>query len=283
MNEISQNISKAKHFVKAILFCGTFTGLFIVFSFFKSLFPDKFERLTHAAIGTTAAILTTFLFLKFDRKTFTDIGFTYEKTTLKNFFTGLLIGIGLMGLLTCIVILTSGFKIETSTKSSFTNFILWTLPLIPLAYMEEVGFRGYPLTLLKRNFGLRNSIIITSLLFAFYHIANGWTIQNSFLGAGVWGILFCLAAIYSNGISMPTGMHYAANLTTSAFGISEGSFNVWVLKSKDGLTLENYQSSQLTTLIPQLSLLILAIICMEWYLRKQNTANIGIANSGAGN
>ena len=136
--------------------------------------------------------------------------------------------------------------------------------------MEEVGFRAYPLMILKDKVGVRNSIIITSVLFALYHIANGWTIQNSFLGAGVWGIIFGLAAIYSNGISMPTGMHYAANLTTSAFGISDDSFNLWTLKQYNGLTLKNYQSSELTTFIPQISLLILGLLCMEWYLRKKN-------------
>ena len=270
MKEISQNNSKMKLLVKAILFCATFTVLFIAFSFFKSLIPDKFERLTHGAFGTIAAILTTFLFLMFDRKTFADIGLIYQKTTPKYFFVGLLIGMGLMGLLTSIVTLTSGFKVETNTKSSFANFILWTLPLIPLAYMEEVGFRGYPLSILKKNFGIRYSILITSLLFAFYHIANGWTIQSSFSGAGVWGIIFGLAAIYSNGLSIPTGLHYGVNLTTAAFGISENSFNMWILKQSNGQTLENYQSSQMATLIPQISIFIIAIIFMELYLRKKN-------------
>ena len=183
---------------------------------------------------------------------------------------GVLAGIVLMGLLTFSVIYFSNFKVETNSNSNLLNFLLCTVPFIPLAFMEEVGFRAYPLILLKDKTGIRNSIIITSLLFALYHIANGWTIQNSFLGAGVWGIIYGLAAIYSNGISMPTGMHYAANLTTSAFGISNDSFNIWILKQDNGMSLENYESSQLTILIPQISILVLGVICMEWYLRKKN-------------
>jgi uncharacterized protein len=172
--------------------------------------------------------------------------------------------------LTLSVILFSNFKIEINNNSNILNFLFWTLPLIPLAFMEEVGFRAYPLIILKDTIGIRNSILITSILFALYHIVNGWTIQSAFLGAGVWGIIYGLAAIYSNGISMPTGMHYAANLTTSAFGISNTSFNIWVLKQKSGLTLENHQSSQLITVIPQISVLLLGIIFMELYLRKKN-------------
>jgi len=281
MKEIARPAKTITYIIKAILFCIVFTGLLILLSFFKSSVPDKFERIAHGTIGTTAALLATFIFLKFDKKTFTDIGLVIEKTSLKKFFLGIFVGITLMGILALSVIFFSNFKIETNSNSNILNFLLWTLPLIPLAFMEEVGFRAYPIIILKDKTGIRNSIIITSILFALYHVINGWTMQNSFLGAGVWGIIFGLTAIYSNGISMPTGLHYAANLTSSAFGISEGSFNLWVLKSKDGLTLENYQGSQLTNLIPQISLLIFGTICMEWYLRKKTTANIGIANSGA--
>lgn len=259
--------------LKAILFCIVFTGVFIILSFAKSFVSDKLERIAHGTIGTFAALLTTLSFLKFDKKTFADIGLTFEKDFFKRFFSGVLSGIVLMGILSLSVIFFSDFKIEVNSHSNIFNFLLWTLPLIPLAFMEELAFRAYPLQLLKNETSVRSAIFITSILFALYHIANGWTMQNAFLGAGVWGIMYGLAAIYSNGISMPTGMHYAANLTTSAFGISESSSNVWILKSKDGLTLENYQSSQLITLIPQISLLLFAVICMEWYVRKKYGSN----------
>jgi uncharacterized protein len=274
LKETFQFKFKTKYILKATLFCIVFTGIFITFSFFKSLVPDKFERLAHGVLGTIAAVLTTLLFIKFDKKSFTDIGLRFEKNTVTKFFIGVLLGIGIMGLSVLHVIYFSNFKIDSNTNSNILNFLFWTLPLIPLAFMEEVGFRAYPLLLLKDKTSIRSSIIITSLLFALYHIANGWTIQNSFLGAGIWGIIYGLTAIYSNGISMPTGLHYAANLTTSAFGISNNSFNIWTLKQKNGDTLENYQSSEIETLIPQLALLLFAIICMEWYLRRKTTANI---------
>jgi membrane protease YdiL (CAAX protease family) len=275
MEETTRPNKTATYVFKAVLFCIVFTGLLVVLSFTKLFFSDKFERITHGIAGTIAAVLTTYLFLQFDKKTFTDIGLKFEKTSLKNFLSGILAGIVLMGILSFSVIFFSDFKVETNSNSNMLNFLFLTLPLIPLAFMEEVGFRAYPLVILKDKTGIRNSIIITSILFALYHVANGWTIQNSFLGAGVWGIIYGLAAIYSNGIAMPTGMHYAANLTTAAFGISNDSFNIWVLKQANGTSLENYQSSQLTILIPQISVLLLGIICMEWYLRKKNTPGIG--------
>ena len=254
---------------KAVLFCFVFTVLFVLFSFFKSFMPVRLERIAHGIAGTMAALLTTFIFLRYDKKTFTAIGLTFDKATFKNFFSGFVIGIGIMGVLTFSVIYFSGFTIETNASSGVPNFLLWTLPLIPLAFMEEVAFRGYPLAVMKERTGIRNSIIVTSILFALYHIANGWSVQNAFLGAGAWGLLYGTAAVYANGISMPTGLHFAANFTTSAFGITGDSFNIWVLRNAHGGSLENYESSQMETLIPQISVLVLGMVAMEWVSRRK--------------
>ena len=181
-----------KIILEATQFCIAFTGLFVAFSFFKSAIPPQFERLAHGTIGTIAAFLTSYLFLKFDKKTFADIGLIIEKTTLQNFFMGLLIGIALMGTLSLGVIYFSNFSIEINKNSTFFNFFLCTLPLIPLAFMEEMGFRGYPLVLLKNTIGMRQSVSITAIVFGFYHIVNGWTFQTAFLGRVFGGLFMAL-------------------------------------------------------------------------------------------
>lgn len=270
MKKTFQLNRKARYILKATLFCIVFVVLHIIFSFFKSLVPDKYERLAHGTLGTIAAFLITFIFIKVDKKSFADIGLTFEKSTIVKFFTGILAGIVIMGLSVVYVIYSSGLKVEVNTNSNMLNFLFYSFPILPLAFMEELSFRGYPLSILKNTTGIRNSILITSFLFGLAHLANSWTLQNALLGAGVWGIMYGLAAVYSNGISMPTGLHYAANLTPAAFGVSNDSYNLWTLKQKNGDSLENYQSSAIATLIPQLALLIFGIICMEWYLRRKN-------------
>ena len=54
----------------------------MVFSFAKSFLPNNLERLAHGIIGTLAAFLTTVLFLKLDRKQYSDIGLTIERLTI---------------------------------------------------------------------------------------------------------------------------------------------------------------------------------------------------------
>ncbi len=73
---------KANKIIKAILFCVVFTGLFIAFSFLKSFIPETFERIAHGVIGTFVALLCTYLFLRYDKKTFSEIGLLFESTTV---------------------------------------------------------------------------------------------------------------------------------------------------------------------------------------------------------
>lgn len=251
--------------LKVVLFCIAFTGLYVLIYFLKSSFIPASSQWVHAGIGIAVALLVTALFLKMDKMRFRDIGLFWEGRTLPRFGLGILIGIGLMGALTTAVILFSRFRIEWNADSNLLTFLWGSLPLLPLAFMEELAFRAYPLETLKKKTGIRTTILVTALLFGAYHLANGWTLQNAFLGAGVWGIIFGLAAIRSGGIALPTGLHYAVNMTTSAFGISSGSYHLWVLKSGDGQSLANYQSSQLETLLPQIALLVVGLGAMEWY------------------
>jgi hypothetical protein len=151
IEEATQLTLKIKYILKSILFCLLFTGLFAFFSFVKPLIPVKFVRLGYGIIGTTAALLITFLFLKFDKKTFADISLKLDNATLKKLFTGIVVGAGIMGLMTIGVIYFSGFKMEANKNNSILNFLFCTLHLIPLAFMEEVAIRAYPLILLKDN------------------------------------------------------------------------------------------------------------------------------------
>ena len=272
MEVATQSNIKGKYLFKATLFCVVFTGLFVAFSFIKSFLPNNLERLAHGVIGTFAAFLTTVLFLKFDRKRFSDIGLMFERKTIVKFFAGVLAGVLIMGLLATIVMYFTNVQIEVNPESNLLDFLLVTAPLLPLAFMEELGFRAYPLEILKDKMGIRLSILITSVLFALYHIANGWTFASSFYGPAVWGLVFGFAAIYSNGIAMPTGIHYAANLTTSAFGAASNTVSIWTVKQSNTAEAER-QGADWATILPALALLGFAIICIELHVRRKKSGN----------
>ncbi|WP_430899166.1 MULTISPECIES: CPBP family intramembrane glutamic endopeptidase [unclassified Paraflavitalea] len=259
--------SQLKLYGNAFLFCFLFTAIYVLVYFFVSPIYSEPSRPFHAFVGCLVAFGISYVFIKQDRRSWKEIGVSLQSSSIPNFLKGVLFGIFIMGTLVLAVVLFSSFSIHTNTNASLLNFLLSTAVLLPLAYMEELAFRGYPLLILKEGTSTRIALVSTSILFALYHIANNWTFQTAFLGAGVWGVVYGIAALYSKGLAMPTGLHYAANLTTSAFSVKSGGAALWVLTTKSGSSLEEYQASELETLLQQLGLLIFAILVMESYIR----------------
>ncbi len=253
---------------RAIIFALVFIVLFLALSFAKGFFPTHWERFIHGVFGTLAALITTVLFLKYDKLKWADIGLVYASNTFLNFGKGILLGCLLMGALTLGVVYLSGFKMVFNSNFKIAQYIMISLPLIPLAFMEELAFRAYPLRVLQKVLSPRMVVYFTAFLFGAYHVANGWTLQNAFLGAAVWGIIYGTAALYSGGIALPTGLHFACNWVTSAFAISAEKSNLFILQSSTGGSLANYQSSTLAELLPQLIILVIGICGLELYITK---------------
>jgi cell division protein FtsL len=69
---------------------------------------------------------------------------------------------------------------------------------------------------------------------------------------------------------MPTGIHYAANLTTSAFEEGPNTTSLWTLTQPDPLTVSDTEKI-FYTIIPVLILLTITAVCFLLY-RKTQTA-----------
>lgn len=251
-----------KAIVKSVLFCIVFTALFMAASFLKGFLPLEYERWSHGIIGTLVAFITTFIFLRIDKRSFVQINLVPNHKTILKFLLGILIGIALMAPLAVLSIHYSGAAVEWNTNSNLLSFLLSTAPLIPLAYMEELGFRAYPLETIKEKNGIRIALFITSLLFAFYHIANGWSISSSFMGPFMWGLIFGLGAVAGNGIALSTGIHYAANLTTSAFGAA-GTTSLLIVNSQE----THAPATNHFQIIISGGLFVFAVILIEFYIK----------------
>lgn len=234
-------------------------------SFLKNLIPVEYERWAHGIIGTAVAFITTFIFLKIDKRTWAQINLVPNNKTILKFLLGIVIGIVLMAPLALLSIHYSGAAIEWNATSSLVSFLLSTAALIPLAFMEELGFRAYPLETIKENSGIRVSLIITSFLFALYHIANGWSLSSAFMGPFVWGLIFGLGAVAGKGIALSTGIHYAANLTTAAFGAVGSTTSLFILKEQETPS----SSANHLPIFISAALFVAAIISVELYIRRK--------------
>ena len=195
MNTFLNRDSKISVVIKSLLFWILFIGLLILSSvLLLPFFPPSLSRSAYGSLGTLAAFITTWYFLKYEKRTFREIGLKWEKKTLLRFFYGLLVG-GIIFIFVMIILIGfSTLEIHKNTKPFSFAAIAGYLVFLPLALMEEVAFRSYPFLKLNKAFGLRITQIIVA--FAVYHIINGWDNLIAFAGPGIWAFVFGLAAIW---------------------------------------------------------------------------------------
>lgn len=235
----------------------------------NTLIPPKWERYGYGITGTIAAMLATWIMLRYENKSFKDYGFTWRKDTIVKFMKGILIGSAIFLLIIIILLLFTDLSIAQRNKPWDPFSAFWYFSIIPLALMEEIAFRSYSFIKLNKIFGLRITQLIVAIAFALYHIIQGWDFQVAFLGPAIWAFVFGLAAIWSKGIAVPTGIHVALNLIQQVLGMKDGDTgSIWELKHKTTASAESISQTDTIGIIIQLFVLVSAILFTEYYLRK---------------
>src|SRR5471030_2928951 len=78
--------------LKSILFWIVFLFLLIASGMLSSFFPPKLSRLLYAPFEAIGAFIATWLFIKFEKISFKDIGLIWEPGTVLRFIKGFGIG-----------------------------------------------------------------------------------------------------------------------------------------------------------------------------------------------
>jgi len=222
---------------RAILLPIAFTLVLAGASFLKQLLPPQFERISYGIIGSLVAILVTWLFLKWDGKTWSALDLKWDALTLPKSLIGLLLGIVLAAFMVGIMVLCTDVTIGINDNPAILPFLITATALIPLAWMEEMAFRGYAFQQLHATIGLRNSQIIIAIIFALYHVAGGQGLVSSFLGPGCFAFVFGMARVRSGGLALPTGLHIGLNLFNASIGQHRGLNSLFVIGVENGTEL----------------------------------------------
>lgn len=223
----------------------------------------RLENVAFPLAATAGAFALVRVFLRLDATSFRDINLAWDRKTPARFAVGAVAGIALVGFMLATVVLLAGLRVEAVPNANYWDAIGFSiLVLFLLALMEEVAFRTYPLVRLFESFGVRTSIYVTSIFFAFYHGLD----PANLLGPGVWGLLFGLAAIASRGIALPLGFHFGLNWMQSLFGMkTRYATSLWTIEPGSG---NQIASPELVGLVLQLALLAVAVLLIELYVRK---------------
>lgn len=264
---------KTNALLRSLLFwVGFLLVLFVVGTFVVKLFPASGERFVYGLGGSVGALLLTGLVLKMEKRSFKDIGLVVQKTTLPSFLRGLVWGSFVFGVLLATLLFFTDLQIAKSpTPFSWLQAAAY-LAIIPLAFMEELVFRAYPLLKLKQVFGVRITQIIVALGFALYHVATGWNPVIAFLGPGTWAFVFGLSAIWSGGIAMPTGIHVAVNVWQPLVGMSSGTYaSLWMLQYKSAESAAQQSRTNLVGLVVQVLIFLSALLLTEYFIRNKKS------------
>ena len=111
----------------------------------------------------------------------------------------------------------SHLKNSLSNPFLFTTTIFFLVLAIPFA--EEVLFRGYLQNWLGRLFSKKLTILITSLIFAAFHLSDSQGIKNIDIFCSLFTFSCFLSYFYEQkgSLSISLGLHSAFNATTIIF------------------------------------------------------------------
>ena len=97
--------------------------------------------------------------------------------------------------------------------------------------------------------------------------------MNQLMGPGIWAIIFGWAAVRSDGIAFPTGIHIAANVLQAVLGMKEDMYAIWNIEYTKEITPAMKSQTETIGIIIQILLLATGIILTEVYLRKKKNSS----------
>ena len=259
---------------KPILFMLVFTGLLFLCGNARSLFPSAYSFLAYGILGSLAGLVTARIFQRNRQPSFASMGLGWEKKTLLRFVLGSLIGLVIFVLILFVLLQFSELTIRYHPQSSATDYLFLYLPILPLALMEEIGFRSYPQQKLYQAYGPWISQLVIAVAFGLYHVLNGWSLLSSFAGPFVWAFVFGLAAIWSRGIAVPTGIHFVLNVLQSITGMKGTKGAIWILDYPPGTNPVLMERTDRIGLFIQVAVLVVALLATYWYTRRNRERSI---------
>lgn len=147
------------------------------------------------------------LYMKKHALSWKEIGISKHHLTLKNCGLGFLIGICSFCLLNLIPNIFG--LVEPAESSSSNGFIFFITSITVAPIIEEIIFRGFGITALKKTIGTRWAILLSAFCFALLHIYSGvFWLMATFIFAIVLGLIY----LKSKSIYVCIVAHFTMNL-----------------------------------------------------------------------
>jgi membrane protease YdiL (CAAX protease family) len=184
--------------------------------------PGKWRELVTGALAGSATLLLTVLFTRWERLRLSEVGVAPDGHSPVRLLAGFAIGIFLVALWAGLSVAAGHVRWVRDPAGHAGAAAVALIGFGALAWREELAFRGFPLRVLDRSFGLWPAQILVAAVFVAEHRLGGMTWTDALFGSGTGALLFGLAAIATRGLAVPLGIHSAWNFGQWTLGLKGG-------------------------------------------------------------
>lgn len=139
--------------------------------------------------------------------------------------------------------------------------------------VEELVFRGYSFERLIAGIGHWPAQVVTALLFAVFHIVNGWPWQIALVGTSIGSLLFALVFIRWQSVPAAVGVHAAVNWVRDLLLLDPPTAKTWFAP----LSIRRWTpTEQLTGGVIFNGLILLACVALWLSIRRQPSAALAL-------
>ncbi len=174
--------------------------------------PPRDSRCSSARTdGRRVAI--SYAFVRSEGRSLSVLGLEASWRPVREAATGFLGGAALILVVAACIGITLPFPWARNPHFSGAAVVFSLLWLLTSNAVEELIFRGYGFERLIASIGLWKAQVVTAVLFAIFHLANGWSWQAALLGTTVGSLLFGMVFVRWGSVPAATGVHAAVNWT----------------------------------------------------------------------
>jgi membrane protease YdiL (CAAX protease family) len=159
-----------------------------------------------------ATVLIVWVLRKWvDRGTFTSLGLSFNKSYARDLVMGVICGLALISAIFLIVLGFGGLTV-VSLQPPTVSLAILTIVMIIVAANEELYVRGYLLNNLMTSTNKYVALLLSSLVFALFHIFNP---NGSLIGLAnivLAGLLLGIYYVHKRNLWFPIGLHFSWNL-----------------------------------------------------------------------
>ncbi|WP_206413755.1 CPBP family intramembrane glutamic endopeptidase [Lysobacter enzymogenes] len=217
-----------KAVVRALGFCAAAALVLVLASIAAKNFAAFREEIVVGAVGVALTFALTAIFLRCERRGFSDVGLAWRRGTLAHFGIGCALGGALLALHVAAMSMSGKVSWTRNESVDASGMVAAAVGYLLLALREEMAFRAYPLRTLLPALGAVGAQGIVFAVFVLEHRLGGASWINAIFGAGLGALVFGMAALATRGIALPFGMHVAWNFGDWLRG-GKGNQGGWVM------------------------------------------------------